>query len=291
MSGPDASQGDMANFLRSVPGDTPYQGDEHLEAMLSGRPLPHNASAELRGVDELLATLREAPMDQVERRGQAGALNAFHQTFNTADLSRRSRPATLRALLGVRVGAALAVGAVSFGAIGAAAYTGVLPAGLQDLAHTTIGAPAAHHGDRAEPGDRGKVADRTAGSTATKTAVGPDATGLAAIGLCTAWEHSKTNGQSAEKSTAFRNLANAAGGADNVVTYCAKIPRRDATTSGKPTSHPTAKPASHPTAKPASHPTAKPTSRQTAKPTSRQTAKPTALPRNSASGSGATLRP
>ena len=257
----------MDNFLRSVPGASPYQGDEHLEAMLSGQPLPQDANAELRGVFQLLATLREAPMDQIERRGQAEALNAFHQTFDGSDLSRRRRPATLRALLSARVGAALAVGAVGFGSISAAAYTGVLPEGLQDLAHATLGAPAAHHDDLAAPDDHGKGADRTAGSPATKAAVGPDATGLAAFGLCTAWEHAKTNGQATDKSIAFRNLATAAGGADNVIRYCAKIPHPGATATGKPSSHPTGKPSSH------------------------QTGKPTSLPQKADSNPGASLRP
>ena len=40
MSRPDASEGDMAYFLRSLPGDRPHQGDGHLEGMLSGQPLP-----------------------------------------------------------------------------------------------------------------------------------------------------------------------------------------------------------------------------------------------------------
>ena len=261
MSGPGALEGDMAaNFLTSVPGDSPYQGDYHLEVMLSGQPLPENASAELRAVGELLATLREAPMDRLESRGQVGALNAFHKTFASSELSRRRRPARLSALLGARVGAALAAGAVSFGAIGAAAYTGVLPAGLQDLAHNTIGAPAAHPGGRTVPD---KAALQTTGQTAdgaTRTAVGPDAAGFAAFGLCTAWEHAKTNGQAADNSIAFRNLVTAAGGADNVIEYCAKIPHPGATATGKPTSHPTGKPTSHPTGKPTSHPTGKPTS-------------------------------
>jgi hypothetical protein len=51
---------------------------------------------------------------------------------------------------------------------------------LQDLAHTTVGAPAADHG---KVTDHGKPP-----TTTTKTAVGPDATGHAAFGLRTAWE-------------------------------------------------------------------------------------------------------
>ena len=62
----------------------------------------------------------------------------------------------LRTIPGAKLGAALAAGAVSFGAIGAAAYTGILPSGLQNLAHTTVGAPAA---------DQGKAADKDKAAT------------------------------------------------------------------------------------------------------------------------------
>ena len=164
-------------------------------------------------------------------------------------------------LLGAKLGAALAAGAVSFGAVGAAAYTGVLPAGLQDLAHTTIGAPAA---------DQSKTADST-----KKTAVGPDATGHAAFGLCTAWTHVQANGRAADKSVAFRNLATAAGGATKIAAYCAKVPHPGATAPGKPSAHPTGKPTTHPTGKPSSHPTGK----------------PSPLPSHAPSSSGASHRP
>lgn len=144
-------------------------------------------------------------------------------------------------LIGAKLGAALAAGAVSFGAVGAAAYTGVLPAGLQNLAHTTVGAPAANHGKSADH----KPADSTA-----KTAVGPDAKGPAAFGLCTAWAHVQAHGQAADKSVAFRNLATAAGGATKIAAYCATVPHPGATATGQPATHPTGKPSSHPTGKP-----------------------------------------
>jgi hypothetical protein len=111
-------------------------------------------------------------------------------------------------LLGAKLGAALAAGAVSFGAVGAAAYTGVLPDGAQQLAHTAIGAPAPGQGENADDTkDATDAANDAAEATrkaadaakeaaeATKdpadgtksTAVGPDASGPAAFGLCTAW--------------------------------------------------------------------------------------------------------
>jgi hypothetical protein len=271
----------MAEFLRAVPGDRPHQGDDHLEAMLSGQPLPEDANAELRGVGELLATLRSAPMDQVERRGQARALGAFREKFAGAHPTRqkRRRPAMISTLLGAKLGAALAAGAVSFGAIGAAAHTGVLPDGAQQLAHTAIGAPAPGQGQNADATkDATDAANNAAEATrkaadaprtlltppkdpadATKsTAVGPDASGTAAFGLCTAWGHVQTQGHAADKSVAFRNLATAAGGADKITAYCATVLHPGSSLTGKPATHPSDKSATHPTGKPSSHPTGKP---------------------------------
>jgi hypothetical protein len=257
----------MANYLRSLPGGRPQQGDGHLEALLSGQPLPEDAAAELHGVSELLVALRAAPVDPVERRGQARALDAYRETFARSHPSpqRRRRPAMLSTLLGAKLGAALAAGAVGFGGVAAAAYTGSLPAGLQDLAHSTVGAPAADHG---------KSADHKPAASTTKTAVGPDAKGPAAFGLCTAWAHAKDSGQAADKSVAFRNLATAAG-KKGIAAYCADVPHPGSTATGQPSSHPSGQPSSHPTGKPSTHPTGK----------------PTPLPSHSPSSSGASHRP
>jgi len=162
-------------------------------------------------------------------------------------------------LVGAKLGAALAAGAVSFGAVGAAAYTGVLPPGLQDMAHASIGAPAADQGETSD-------ATKDAADATKSTAVGPDAKGPAAFGLCTAWAHVQTQGQVAGKSVAFRNLATAAGGTKGIAAYCARVPHpgasaadRSATTApGKSATHPTGKTSSHPTGKPSTHPTGKP---------------------------------
>ena len=258
----------MARRLRSLPGDRSHQGDGHLEAMLSGKPISENANAELLGVNELLTALRAAPVDPVERPGQARALDAYRETFARSHLSpqRRRRPAMLSTLLGAKLGAALAAGAVSFGGVAAAAYTGSLPAGLQDLANTTVGAPAANHGKSADH----KPADGT-----KKNGVGPDAKGEAAFGLCNAWTHHQAHGKAANNSVAFRNLATAAGGETKIAAYCAKIPHPTGTDTDEPKDHPTDEPKDHPTGKPSTHPTGK----------------PTPLPSHSPSSSGARTRP
>ncbi len=199
----------------------------------------------------------------------------------------------ISSLLGAKLGAALAAGAVSFGAVGAAAYTGVLPDGAQQLAHAAIGAPSPGQGENAdttedatdaandaaeatkEADDAAKEADDAAKDAAeaatsdaadptkdaadpTKsTAVGPDATGPASFGLCTAWGHVQTEGQVADKSVAFRNLATAAGGADKITAYCATVLAPGANLTGKAATHPSDKSVTHKTGKSSSHPTGK----------------------------------
>jgi hypothetical protein len=136
----------MTSMLKPMPGDRPHQGDGHLEAMLSGQPLPENANAELQGVSELLTALRTAQGSGRTVRSGPGPGRVprdVRQVPVPPSRRPRRRPATLSSLLGAKLAAALAAGAVSLGGVAAAAYTGALPAGLPDLAHTTVGAPAA----------------------------------------------------------------------------------------------------------------------------------------------------
>lgn len=288
MSRPDALQGDMANDLVSFPGDGP-QWDGPLEAVLSGQPLPEDAGAELRGVSELLTALRAEPSGPVWWLGQDRALDAYRRTFALSHPSQppRRRPAMNSSLLGARFGAALAVGVVSFGGVTAAAYTGALPSGLQDLANTTIGAPAADRDETDEPAetaelaeipDPGETAKEKAANGTNAAAVGPDATGSAAFGLCTAWAHVQdASGQAGDKSVAFRNLTTAAGTTAGIPAYCATIPHpgsgkladESTETSDEAKSHATGKPSGdttgrangHASDKAANHPTGKPAGR------------------------------
>jgi zona occludens toxin (predicted ATPase) len=172
-------------------------------------------------------------------------------------------------LLGAKVGAAMAAGVVSFGAVGAAAFTGNLPPAAQHFAHDTITSLAPDSADHGKSADaKEKAAEKKdKAADGTKTAVGPDAAGPAAFGLCTAWAHVEKKGQVAEKSVAFRNLAAAAVAADKgaksasaatpkqISDYCLTVTKAHVAETGKSATHPTAKPSSHPTGKPSSHPT------------------------------------
>jgi hypothetical protein len=169
----------------------------------------------------------------------------------------------LSSLIGARLGATLAGLAVGLGAVAVAAYTTSSAGGARDVDHTTIASSVGASTSTPKP-------------TATRTKVGPDATGPAAYGLCNAWTHHQANGAKPTDSVAFRNLATAAGGESKIAAYCATIPHPG--NGNHPTGKPTAKPAK--TAKP-TNPT-KPTKAakpaKPAKPGQGNTAKPTGTP-------------
>ncbi|MGX5714820.1 protein tyrosine phosphatase [Arthrobacter sp. MAHUQ-56] len=122
----------------------------------------------------------------------------------------------------------LAGGTIAAGGAAAAAYTGTLPAPLQQSGHELIGAPAPadvptafpaipdQKPDAAERG-LGKAAD--APGTDSEHGVGPDATGPAAFGLCTAF----TRGGLDPASTAYKSLAAAADGKGGIAEYCKSV--------------------------------------------------------------------
>jgi hypothetical protein len=120
--------------------------------------------------------------------------------------------------------AALALGAVATGGT-VAAFAGVLPSSAQSVAHAVIGAPSTASDDSPVPADAATpTPDPT--STPSPTAIptnppatqGPDASGPAAFGLCTAFSH----GGLSVNSTAFASLLAAAGSA-GIAPYCAAI--------------------------------------------------------------------
>ncbi len=215
------------------------------------------------------------PGTAAELADEASYLRAFDEATTAA------RKPTRTIVIGTR--AAVAAGVlVLAAATGAAAYTGSLPGPLQRAAHSAIGAPAADQGsddgtDQAGDDPTGSPTDTPTGSpseTATETPtggttshspVGPDATGAAAFGLCTAW----SKGGLATTSVAYRNLSTAAGGPDGITAYCASIVKPGSGSThggGSPTSHPHGSPTSHPHGSPTSHPDK--TSHPTGSPTS-----------------------
>lgn len=215
----------MRNVLRtSFPGERPDQQDVHLDSLMS-------ADSPSPTVEPLLRALAAEPR-QHELGGFDQPLAGYRSAFSSSLLPARRtwRPSMLASLLGAKLGATIAGVAVGLGGTAAAAYTGALPGGAQNLAHQTIGAPAATPSATPKP-------------KATGQAVGPDATGPAAHGLCNAWSQHQKNGAKPTNSVAFRNLATAAGGEAKIAAYCATV--------SKPgnSNHPTGAPSGRPTSK------------------------------------------
>ena len=189
------------------------------------------------------------------------------------------------------IGASIAGLALALGGTSAAAFTGALPAPAQDFAHRVIGAPAATATQL-----RTHTGTPTGDPSSAGTPVGPDASGPAMFGLCTAWTahqaHGETANGNADDAVAFKNLAAAAGGADKIGAYCATILRSPSPTiPGAPTTERAQTATGHPTGKPTTMPTTMPTQASTSHPTGKPTTMPTQASTNHPTGKPITLTP
>ena len=247
-----------------------------LESLLDGGSVGNPASPGLPELGALISAAR-GPASPAELAGEQAARAAFVDAAATSSLiTTRRRSSVLSTLIGSKIALAAAGALALSGASTAAAFTGQLPGPAQNAAHHLLGAPAADQQTDAEDSPIGEATDDptsdptempTGAPRATTTPVGPDATGSAAYGLCTAWTAQVRAGHTPNSSSvAFRNLITAAGSADNVAAYCTGVvatshPTHPAKPTGSPSAHPTGSPTSHPTGKPSTHPThpAKPT--------------------------------
>jgi hypothetical protein len=141
----------------------------------------------------------------------------------------------LTALVGSKVAvSAITLGGLALGGTTAAAYTGTLPEPLQEAAHQYVGAPLADENtdlsmpvpsisDSASPEVSAStpLVESSEDVSASATPVGPDATGPAAYGLCTAYTHGGVKAGSVAY-TALVTAAQAKGAAD-IPTYCTGV--------------------------------------------------------------------
>jgi hypothetical protein len=143
-------QGEMPGF--PFPGRPGGEHDEPLlDMIISRRALPPDAPQEMHDLARMLAALA-GPAEPGELAGEAAARAAFVRLASPAGISpaarrpvrhRRSRrQARSRAWLA----AAVVTAAAGIGVL--AAYAGLLPTPVQQLAHVTVAAPAPH---RASP--------------------------------------------------------------------------------------------------------------------------------------------
>jgi hypothetical protein len=262
MSGRDVSD-DMPNIPGSPRAGVPELPDGALDALLAGDLVTDDAGAGLRPAAALLAALSAAPQDG-ELGGHARALAEFRRRGGVPVHARRSGRRRRRLLTSLTAKAAVAAAAATaaLGGVAAAAYTSTLPAPAQRFAHSVIGAPSPSPSPQPShrPGTPQPAPART-------DAVGPDAAGPAASGLCTAYAHAKAHGTASQKAVAFRDLAAAAGGAAKIAAYCAAVPRPGSSQPSQPApAHPAGHPASHRTGKPSSQPAPHPAGRPSSAP-------------------------
>jgi hypothetical protein len=132
------------------------------------RPIPPGAPAEMHDLERRLAALA-GPVEPGELAGEAAALVAFARLASPAGISRAAtRPAPHRlprrpARGRLALAAALVVVAAGLGST-TAAYNGVLPGPLQQMAHVTVGAPAPRPHGSHQPSHRSRTrsgADQT----------------------------------------------------------------------------------------------------------------------------------
>ena len=252
----DAYLDDMTKAHRSDIGSGGQAADADLDAILSGNDLPLDADPALVSLAASLAALTEASAPELGQDVPTRVRDAYRDAFATSnqpfDRESAGRRPMLRSLLNAKAAAvAVAAGGLSLGGL-TAAYAGALPDAAQNFAHHAIGAPAAQpHQPAGKP-------------------VGPDASGHAAYGLCTAWKHAQDSGKASD-APAFRNLITAAGGADQVDGYCAAVFASKAGEHGKGHGHAPASHENHPTGKPTAMPTQAATGHPTGKPSSAPT--------------------
>ncbi len=206
-------------------------------------------------VDRLLAAAR-APGEPDELSREWATLAAFRASADLAPSSRRNPVSSRR--ITARLATVAFAGTLGLGGV-AAAYAGALPATPQQVAHDVLGGIGVpdHANGKAKANADARAARKAAKaskspkpesseSAEADESKGPDVNGPAKAGLCNAWAASGKPKN--EKSTAFANLVEAAGGVDGVEAFCADVAKPS--TSPKPSKSPkpshTAKPSKSP---------------------------------------------
>jgi hypothetical protein len=176
VTGRDVPDGDMPNFPWPTHGSEPVTGDPSLADLLAWAEFTPSSAPEMKPVGEILAALTAGPAED-ELAGEPAALAAYRNQGSVPRLATRAHRRTRRPLLpflSARAAASVAAAVViSFSAFATAAYTQVLPAPVQQLAHVIIGAPDTGGGGPARgpspagPGATGPGGAGRAGGTPT----------------------------------------------------------------------------------------------------------------------------
>ena len=231
----DRPTGDLEDSVRS-------RDDDFLDQVA--------AHPDLARVAFLLAT----PPSERELTGLEGALDTFRAHVPALHTKRR-RPSMIATLAGAKLGATIAGIAVGIGGAATVAYVSANTPAAPEARVTAPASQTQASGDSnagQQTGDQAKQDKK-----AKATPAGPDASGPAAHGLCTAWENVGGNGKAMD-SVAFQNLVETAGGEEEVEAFCAEVDapgKSGDRATGKPEDAPTGKPETVPTGMPSDLPT------------------------------------
>ena len=152
MSGPDAVHGEMPGFFPGLPA---VSTSRCWTWSSDRRPLPPGAPPEMHDLARMLTAVA-GPAEPGELAGEATALAAFARRVSPVGISPAASRSARRRLsrrpgrARLPMAAALVTAAAGLSSI-AAAYVGVLPAPIQQVAHVTVGAPAPPHGSSRRP--------------------------------------------------------------------------------------------------------------------------------------------
>ena len=226
-----------------------------------------------------LLTAAAGPAAPAELSHERVALEQFRSRPLT-QVSPTRRPSMLKITVAKLLAAKLLTTAVAAtaatGGVVLAAATGNLPDSLQQAAHTAVNAPAVHHGKPASKPSRGTETEPSGSADARPSSSAAPAPSL--TGLCTAYQAGATaNHGKALANFAFTALVTAAGGTDQVGSYCLTLIGAPASHPAAPSTHPTGAPSSHPAAAP-THPTGAPSTHPTGAPSTHPTGAPSTHP-------------
>ena len=240
MGADDASSAEMRRPTRPRHGFDPLALDDmSVDRLLTGTLVPASAPPGYARVAELLAATVAAPTPR-ELAGQASVLaevRAVARTRSSVALAGSARPPRRRRRAGLAV--VVVVGALATGGV-AAATTGHLPEPVRQAARSILasgGDPATPEPPEPAPvtttGSGGAGLGAAPSTGATASGLGAAASGSVAQpeleGLCRAFLAGK-GGEQGEKldATAFEALSRAAGGDDQMRTFCQRLVPVDA---------------------------------------------------------------
>ncbi len=135
---------EMPGFARRIIGRP--LGAAAAEELLAGRGAAPGAPASQRALARVLEIAAGPPTDR-ELADEAAYVAAFVLATSPAGTRRAALPRVLRTFVQLTLAVVVTLLAVG----GTAAFTGQLPARIQELAHVALGAPAPHHDSRLQP--------------------------------------------------------------------------------------------------------------------------------------------